>query len=194
MNSSPSDTIYTVGHSNHEIAEFIKLLKLHNITAIADVRSAPYSQYTPQFNRENIDLELKAASIAYVFLGEELGARPSNENYYKNGKADFARMAEGQEFKNGIKRLIEGSAKYRIAMMCAEKEPLDCHRTILVCRHLKSSIPNIHHILADGSVKTQDEIEAQLVEITKIKPDFLDNEPMIDRAYKARQNEIAYQT
>ncbi|GAB4335922.1 MAG: hypothetical protein Kow0089_05900 [Desulfobulbaceae bacterium] len=188
--------IYTIGHSNHPIDKFIGLLKQHGITAVADVRSAPYSRFNPQFNKEDLTASLQKAGIAYVFLGKELGARPNDPSCYENGQADFVRMAERDEFKRGLDRVISGSEKYRVALMCAEKEPLDCHRTILVCRNLKTLGVNIKHILPNGSLEDHRETEGRLLKITRCERGIFDqgvsDSEMIERAYIKRSQDIAY--
>jgi uncharacterized protein (DUF488 family) len=188
--------IYTIGHSNHPIDKFIALLKQHGITGVADVRSAPYSRFNPQFNKEDLAASLQKAGIAYVFLGKELGARPNDRSCYENGQADFVRMAERAEFKRGLDRVIRGSEKYRIALMCAEKEPLDCHRTILVCRNLKTLGVNIKHILPNGSLEDHRETEGRLLKITRCERGIFDqgvsDSEMIERAYIKRSQDIAY--
>ncbi len=125
--------IYTIGHSTHPSEKFIELLKRHEITAVCDVRSSPYSQFTPQFNRETIQSELKKHGIAYVYLGKELGPRSDDPGCYENGKVQYDRLAKTDLFHEGIRRAKEGMKSYRIALMCAEKDPIMCHRTILVC-------------------------------------------------------------
>lgn len=187
--------LYTIGHSNHTIEEFAKLLKDSQIEAIADVRSSPYSRYADQFNKEEISTALQKYGIAYVFLGNELGARPQNPAYYENGKASYQRIAAGKEFKHGMERLIEGCKKYRIALMCAEKDPLDCHRTILICRELKSKIPNIRHINGDGSIESQRQIEERLIKKTNTVPELFDADKsqtsIIYKAYEKLAHSLA---
>ena len=128
--------IYTIGHSTHTIKKFIELLQRYGITAVADVRSKPYSQMNPQFNRETLKIELGLSGISYVFLGKELGARTKNKSCYCNGRVQYELLAQTEEFQTGLQRLQEGTRSYQIALMCAEKDPLHCHRTILVSRHL----------------------------------------------------------
>jgi len=188
--------VYTIGHSNHPIEKFIDLLRPHGITAIADVRSAPYSRYHPQFNRESLEALLKKAGIAYVFLGEELGARPKDPACYDNGRVDFGHLAASEKFRRGLDRVITGSRKYRLALMCAEKEPLDCHRTILVCRHLRERGVNIKHILADGSIEDHRQTESRLLKATGLEPTLFaagsDESQALEQAYARRAEEIAY--
>jgi hypothetical protein len=188
--------IYTIGHSNHPIEKFIGLLKKHNITAVGDVRSRPYSRHNPQFNRETLAVSLKEAGIAYVFLGEELGARPEDPTCYDNGQVDFARMAVRGQFKRGLERVLTGSEKYRLALMCAEKEPLDCHRTILVCHNLKAQGVSIKHILADGSIEEHRHTEARMLKATGCERNLFErgrsDSEIIEQAYAERAREIAY--
>lgn len=145
--------IFTIGHSNHSIGQFIGLLRQHGITAIADVRSAPYSRYHPQYNKDALAMTLEKEGIKYMFLGRELGARPDDPACYENGRVDFGKLAGRAEFKSGLERVRQDNEKYRITLMCAEKEPLDCHRTVLICKILQQQGGNIKHILPDGALE-----------------------------------------
>lgn len=188
---------YTVGHSNHTLEHFMEILIENGITAIADVRSIPYSRYTYQFDREALHADLKAVGIAYSFLGKELGARPDDTDCYKNGTADYNLIAATPLFSSGLDRVIEGAQKYRIALMCAEKDPLDCHRTILVGRNLKRRNVVIRHIHADGKIEDCEMAEKRLVKLTKQEMDDMFQSPgtaadPIERAYAVRGREIAH--
>ncbi len=155
--------IYTIGHSNHPIGQFIGLLRRHGIEALADVRSTPFSRFNPQFNRDRLAAELRSAGIHYVFLGTELGARSKDPDCYEGGRVSYAKLARTEAFRRGLQRLQSGSGEHRIALMCAEREPLDCHRTILIARELdRAGIPMMH-ILADGSLQTQAQVMERLV-------------------------------
>ncbi|MCA9417973.1 MAG: DUF488 domain-containing protein [Candidatus Omnitrophica bacterium] len=186
--------IYTVGHSNHEIDVFLGLLKQHDITALADVRSSPYSRMNTQFNRENLKRSLTEAGIDYVFMGEELGARTQDESCYKGGKMNFDLRAKTEQFQSGVERLASGRATRRIAMMCAEKEPLSCHRTILVARALDEKGIPVQHILEDGSLEPHREALVRLREMFKLPEADLIHTPeeMIDEAYFRQAEKIAY--
>ncbi len=154
--------IFTIGHSNHPVEKFIDLLQRHGITALADVRTTPYSRRFPQFGREKLTEKLRAAGIAYVFLGEQLGGKRPGQ-----GWADIARS---DSFKAGLGRLRYGAQTHRIAYMCAEREPMECHRALLVTRHLRTPELAIHHILADGSLEAQADFERRLVKKAKTAP------------------------
>ena len=160
-------TFYSVGHSNHSLEAFLHLLNLHDIGAIADVRSQPYSRYNPQFNRETVHATLNENSIAYVYLGKELGARSEDAACYTaDGQISYALLAQTALFKHGVERLERGASEVyeRIAMMCAERDPLHCHRTLLVTRQLVARGHQVRHILADGALETQDEAARRLCE------------------------------
>jgi uncharacterized protein (DUF488 family) len=186
--------IFTVGHSTLEIAVFMSLLKQHRIEAVADVRSSPYSQHNPQFNRETLQASLRTADIQYVFLGDELGARRSESDCYVNGQAEYERIANTPAFKSGLQRLADGATRMRVALVCAEKDPLECHRAILVCRHLKTIIPSISHILSDGSLETHEQLEDRLLQQFKLAGDdlFRGRDEMLNAAYERQGKRIAY--
>lgn len=156
--------LFTIGHSNLTIEAFIELLQLHQITAVADVRSRPYSRYLPHFNKAEVKTALLKNGIQYVFLGQELGARTDDLSCYDlTGKALYDRIAKTALFSEGIQRLLKGIEQYKIALMCAEKDPMTCHRTILVCRNLKPFNLQINHILSDGTLETHEQLEERLL-------------------------------
>jgi uncharacterized protein (DUF488 family) len=157
--------ILTIGHSTHSLERFGALLRGAGVTAVADVRSAPWSRRHPQFNRETLRAALQAGGIAYVYLGQELGGRPGAPEFYSEGVADYEKMAQAPQFAHGLTRVIEGGKKYRVALMCSEREPLHCHRCLLVSRALAQRGVRISHILDDGSRVSHAAIEDRLLEI-----------------------------
>jgi uncharacterized protein (DUF488 family) len=187
-------TIFSVGHSNHPIDKFLGLLTANGISAIADVRSRPYSRRNPQFNKERLAAELARHGIAYVFLGKELGARSDDASCYEDGKVQYPRLAATAVFKEGIERVLVGAQKYRLALMCAEKEPLDCHRTLLVSRALGQLGASIVHILADSSTEPQEQTMSRLIDIVGLSKDdlFQERADLIEQACKLREEKIAY--
>lgn len=189
-----ADLVYTIGHSTHSTEKLIKLLARHSITAVADVRSHPYSRINPQSNRETLLAALKAAGIAYVFLGRELGARPEDKTCYVNGKVQYDLLARTSLFQEGITRIAQGVRSHRIALMCAEKDPLACHRAILVCRHLVAHGIEVQHILEDGNLEDHDEALTRLLaELGIVEHDlFRSRDELIGEAYSRRAQEIAY--
>ena len=196
MSETTNNILYTVGHSNHTITIFIDLLQRHKINIIVDVRSVPYSRYCTQFNKKNLSAALQEVNIHYIFLGKELGARPDDPACYEGGFVNFKWILKRNEFKDGLRRLLEVVEKYRVAMMCSEKEPLDCHRTILLCRMLsKYNIP-IKHILEDGRVEDHNDTERRLVKVLKIEPTLFEAEKtesnLIEQAYDQQSQNISH--
>ncbi len=188
--------IYTIGHSNHSIEAFIALIEQHGITAVADVRSHPHSRYLPHFNQGTLKDALLNAGIRYVFLGKELGARPEDPSCYVGGKALYERIAATPLFSQGIERLLKGAETYKIALMCAEKDPMTCHRTILVCRHLQQREVKITHILPDGKLESHEHLEDRLLETYGLHQlslfDQRSLEERILEAYTRQADKIAY--
>ena len=188
-------TVYTIGHSNHGLERFLELLRGAGITAVADVRSVPFSRFAPHFNQDKLGPALTSAKVEYVFLGDLLGARPLDPSCYRSGKVDFDLLSESPDFQTGLTRVLDGSRKYRIALMCAEKEPLDCHRNILVARRLQERGVAVRHVLADGTVEDNQITEARLLAKTGLQQGDLftatDADPL-ETAYERRGREIAY--
>ena len=146
-------TVLTIGHSNHTVDVFIDLLTRHRVTALADVRSAPYSRFAPHFNREQLAETLKASGIRYVYLGRELGGRSNDHSCYEQGHVRYDRLARTPGFRDGLQRVQRGAEEYRVVLMCAEKEPLHCHRTLLVGHELDRRGVDVAHILPDGQLE-----------------------------------------
>ncbi len=187
--------VYTIGHSNHSITAFVELLRRHGISAICDVRSHPYSRFVPQYSQEPLKASLAAEGIAYAFLGKELGARSNNPACYKQGKVQFELLAREPGFADGIRRVIQGMARYSIALMCAEKDPADCHRGLLVARKLFEAGVPVSHILADGAVESQEAMEGRLLAMFKLPEGdmFKSRADFVSDAYSMQGERVAYQ-
>lgn len=187
--------IFTIGHSTHELETFLGLLDRHGVTVVADVRSRPFSRLQ-WYNADVLPAALKEQGIKYVPLGRELGARREEANCYVDGQAVYECVALLPLFRDGIQRILQGAAHHDIALMCAEKEPLDCHRTVLVCRHLRPHGLHIQHILADGELEEHGDAEKRLMRMMDVGPTLfepdLTEEDLIRRAYEARGKQIAY--
>lgn len=186
--------VLTIGHSTHTIEHFIGLLEQHGVTAVADVRSSPYSRMNPQFNKEPLADALKRRGISYVFLGKELGARSEDPACYEGGQVKYDRIAKTELFQSGIDRVLTGAANHRVALMCAEKEPLDCHRTVLVSKVLVGRGVALSHILADGKVESHETTMQRLLELWRLgEPDmFRSPEEVLDDALSRQEARIAY--
>ena len=191
-----ANTLFTIGYSGRSINNFVALLQRHKITALCDVRSVPYSSRNPQFNRETLKKVLKSHNIEYIFLGEELGARPKDPSCYVNGKALYEKIANSPLFKNGLERIKAGMQKdYILALMCAEKDPMACHRSILICRNLRDRLIDIRHIIDNDAAETQADLEKRLITQLKLYPDLFkdaDQNALIERAYEVQSGRMAY--
>lgn len=186
--------IYTIGHSDLTIESFIGNLQRNGITALTDVRSNPYSRMQPQFNRETLKRDLQQNHIAYLFLGKELGARSEQPECYINGKIQFEILARQPLFLQGLDRVIGGLEKYQIALMCSEKDPLNCHRTILVARQLHNRGISVNHILYDGSIESHSALERRLLKTLKMEvlDLFRSEDEVVFDAYLKWGDRIAY--
>lgn len=155
--------IYTIGHSNHEPDEFLRLLRVVKVDVLVDVRSNPNSSWADFAKKDNLTNLLKSSGIRYVYMGDMLGGYPSEEECYdpRTGKADYALIREREPFKRGIARLLNGSRRYTICIMCAEENPAHCHRSLLVANALSQRGANILHIRGDGHIQTDEELSKE---------------------------------
>lgn len=188
-------SILTIGHSNHALAKFMALLKRAEVTAVADVRSAPVSRFSPHFNKDRLARSLAEQGTTYVSLGKELGGRPELPELFTDGVADYEKMVELPSFQAGIARLITGAESHRVAIMCAEADPLDCHRCLLVGRALAEEGVEVGHILSSGQVLTHAEIEDRLLDLAGLTDENLlaaSRGERLAEAYRARARKAAY--
>ena len=190
--------VFTVGHSSRSIESFIGALRQHRVEIVADVRSSPYSARYPHFSEDPLRRALKAGDVGYVLLGRELGARRAERECYVDGQARYELIAGTSRFRSGIERVLKGVDKYRVALMCAERDPLDCHRAILVSRHLKERGATIHHILGDGTLESHEGAEERLIREEGLDATqrvlFGDStlDSSLTQAYERRGRRIAY--
>lgn len=162
--------ILTIGHSNHPQETFLGLLERHRVTALADVRSTPWSRFNPHFNRKRLAAALAARGIEYLYLGRELGGRPDDPACYEEGRIRYDRIARTERFREGVDRVVRGAAEHRVALMCAEREPLDCHRTLLVGQALHTRGTEVAHIHADGRLEPHSGAMDRLLARTGLDP------------------------
>jgi uncharacterized protein (DUF488 family) len=157
--------LFTIGHSNHPIEKFIRLLEDNQVTRLVDVRSAPYSKYAIQFNKESLQHALSIRKIAYSYGGKHLGGRPADPTCYRNGslpageadylhQVDYAAVMQKPWFQKGIQHLLELAEKETTVVMCSEEDPADCHRHHLIAKYLLAEFPEweIQHIRGDGNL------------------------------------------
>ncbi len=193
--SSRGATVFTIGHSNHSLEVFVNLLAQHRVSVLADVRSAPYSRFNPHFNRESLSGALKASEIEYAYFGRELGGRPSDSACYEGGRVCYDRVAKTRDFRQGLGKVMNAANKQRVALMCAEKEPLDCHRTLLVAQALDARGVSVHHILADGGLEDHAHAISRLVRQHDLSPEgdmFATREESISLAIAHHAEQVAF--
>jgi uncharacterized protein (DUF488 family) len=186
--------LYTVGHSNHPFDAFVGLLVPHGIELVVDVRSQPHSRFNPQYNRERLASGLAGVGVEYWFLGAELGARAADSACYVGDRADYELIARTPAFLHGVDRTAGEVMRRNVALLCAERDPLDCHRAILVCPALAARGIAARHIRADGSVEQDVELEQRLLEATDLDAPglFDDAAGRLAEAYRRRGIAIAY--
>lgn len=153
--------LYTIGHSNMPVDEFLVLLRANEIQTLVDVRSSPYSQYTSQFDRENLHLKLEDVGMEYIFAGGALGGRPKDPTCYKSGRVpdgkanylelvDYGEVAKRPWYQDGIGQLLDLASVNRVAVMCSEEDPSDCHRQHLITKTLLQCGVSVWHIRRNG--------------------------------------------
>ena len=194
--SQPRPPVFTIGHSNHAAEVFLRLLRQHRIEEVVDVRSSPHSRYNPQFNRRTLQATLADAGVGYVFMGGELGGRPADPSCYDGeGRVQYDRLAETEAFNAGIRQVIQRAGERRIALTCSEKEPLACHRTLLIARGLTAQGVAVAHILADGNLEGHAAAMNRLLDGFNLPRDgdlFRSREQHIDDAVRRQARQVAY--
>jgi uncharacterized protein (DUF488 family) len=188
-------TILTVGHSRHPLERFLALLATAGVTAIADVRSAPVSRFSPHFNNAALVASLAGQGIDYVFLGQALGGRPEREDMFTQGRADYEKMAASPEFRACLAELIATAERHRLSAMCSEADPLDCHRCLLVGRALAEAGLDVGHLLASGEIITHAEVEDRLLHLEHLSEEDLlmrSRQERLAEAYRSRNLKRGY--
>ncbi len=204
--SLPKSTqLYTIGYATKALNIFVAQLKRYDINAVADVRSVPYSKVFHDYHRENISAELKKQRIGYVYLGDELGPRSKDESHYDDcGQVQFDRLMISNLFIKGLQRISDGIAKnFNIALMCAEKDPACCHRSLLIGYYLahhtqksgnKLNLPNeLLHIDHNGELETQSQLELRVSDLNSSGEDlFMSQKEANNQAYRLQLNKTSY--
>ena len=156
LNQSKTFQVFSIGHSNQTLEDFLTLLERHKIEVLVDIRSYPYSKFTTQFNSPELKTAVTRSGLKYLFMGKELGGRPDDLAFYdETGRVKYFQVARSPLFLEGFTRLLKGREKYRLALMCSEEDPAGCHRHLLVSRVLAEHGVEVGHIRGDGSVQTK---------------------------------------
>ena len=186
--------LFTIGHSNIPAERFIALLRGAGIDAIADVRSVPASRFCPWFSAKNLAPLLAGANIGYLSFGDELGGRPRDPSLYCDGVADYEAMAQRPSFKAGLDRLLAKARQRCLCLMCSERDPLDCHRCLLVAHALAARDMSVGHILHDGGIESHTATERRLLEIAGQDSDLFvtGQDERLAAAYRCRARAVAY--
>jgi uncharacterized protein (DUF488 family) len=190
----PGFDLFSIGHSNIPAERFLAMLQAAGVNAVADVRSTPTSRFFPWFSAKPLAALLAAHGIGYERYGNTLGGRPRDLELYSDGIADYEAMARQPEFQIGIAGLLAAAAQCRVCIMCAEREPLDCHRCLLVARALADHGLTIGHILHDGSVESQRDTEVRLLALSGQGVDLfvIGQSARLAAAYRRRGRAVAY--
>lgn len=195
------ETIYTIGHSTHPPEYFLELLQAHQIDSIVDVRSMPASKYNPQYNQKPLSAFLRQNGIRYLHFPEAFGARQTDpEVLDETGRVDFHKVRQSEVFHEGVRRLENGLERgHRIALMCSEAEPIDCHRFAMIAAHLTNMGYTVLHILKDKSILTNEALEKALLEkyrkklpLPSLFEPSISEKDQLDMAYRLRNKDIGW--
>jgi uncharacterized protein (DUF488 family) len=191
--------LLTIGHSNIPAPRFTAMLRAAGADAIADVRSMPVSRFCPWFSAKKLAPLLASESMTYLFFGEELGGRPRDSSLYCDSVAeykvaDYDAMARQPSFQAGLERLLHDAGRHRLCLMCSEREPLDCHRCLLVARALAARGARIGHILYDGAIEPHAATEQRLLRLADADNDLFASgqHARLAAAYRRRSHAVGY--
>jgi len=186
--------LYTIGHSTHSYERFLKLLLDHGVNFVLDVRSLPHSGRAPQFSQRPLRVALRSDGIRYRHAGNILGGRPADRKFYEDDQVQYGRMAASDEFQKALMRVRSAARTQRVCLVCAEGDPLTCHRFLLLARYLRSTELDIVHILPDGRGETQAETELRLMRQTGLLQSdlFAKNPQALEEAYDIQSRRVAF--
>ena len=195
-----TDTLYTIGYSGFKIEDFLSVIRSHNISALIDVRSNPYSAHFPEFNKERLESHLYKNSIQYRNYSKEFGAQQMNRAYYSpEGFLDFERFVKSESFREGYTKLLNGMKQdFTFALMCAEKKPIDCHRAIMISRVFHEAGHNVVHLLPNDETASQNDIEEYMLDYYFPNRmqfslfEVVDKTTLIINAYRKKNAEIGF--
>ena len=156
--------VFTIGHSDHSFDRFKALIDPYEVEELIDVRTSPYSQWAPDFNREKLEMDLEDADIDYTYLGGALGGRPiSLDLYDEDWIADYELMSATEDFDDAIDQVKRVAEERVVCLLCSERQPEDCHRTLLVAEALVSREISVYHILETGKPIEHEKLVGRLM-------------------------------
>jgi uncharacterized protein (DUF488 family) len=197
--------LYSIGHSNHDLSHLVHLLHSAGVSAVADVRSQPYSQRLPQFNRPELDRGLQDCGLAYTFAGHRLGGRPAQlQPYDDEGRVDYEHVRATAAFQRGLDELCAALEQFSVAMLCSEEDPLDCHRGLMIAPALVERGIFPAHLRGDGTIESMAEFEERLLRETGVGVGIFDGlfasmisgqerRELLAEAYRCRARRKAFQ-
>ena len=196
------ETVYTIGYTAFEINSFINVLKKYEISCLIDVRSVPKSSYYKDFDDTNLSFLLKKHGILYRNYKQEFGARQEDKSFYnKKGYLDFDVFSNSEQFKSGINKIRKAQQLgHIVCLLCAEKDPINCHRAILIGRNLDKNGFCVRHILANEKYCEQSEIDMRLLEkyfpnrkqLSLFNENNLTDDEALEKAYQLKNEEIGF--
>jgi uncharacterized protein (DUF488 family) len=185
--------IFTIGHSVHSDAAFLELLHRYDVTNVLDIRSSPYSRHAPQFNRQNLQRFLDTSGIRYSFGGRTLGGRPTDMALYVSGQVSYEKMAMAESFVVSVRRVAVAARSARVALLCSESDPIECHRFLLVGRALSIRAIEVQHIISDGRLESHSQAEERMISTLGLQQrDIFDHSDVLMSAYRAQAARCAY--
>ena len=196
MMTTTEHPVYTIGHSDHSIEAFLALLADNGVNMVVDARSSPHSRWVPHFNPDSLEPALEREGIDYAYMGKELGGRPNDRSAYDaEGRVSYERAAMADDFADAIASLIRQADERRIVLLCMERDPLECHRALLVARALAEQGVDVRHILWDGGIESHEELMDRLLESLGLPPQpdlFRTHEDVIADAVREQAGRVAY--
>ena len=185
--------IYTIGYGNRSFGDFVKLLQHYEIKFLVDIRSQPYSRFNPDYSKDALERRINSPLMRYIFMGDTLGGRPKDSSCYIDNKVDYKRVREKPFFQRGIAYLHTAWEKQlRIALMCSEAKPQECHRTKLIGNILTEQNIDVAHIDETGAIKTQAQINHMIQKLSDEQPSFFSDESLASMSKKVGQSRKKY--
>ncbi|NYB52392.1 MAG: DUF488 domain-containing protein [Methanobacteriaceae archaeon] len=159
-----NNQVFTIGHSNHKFSVFSELIQKQEVNMVVDVRTSPYSKYSPHFNRKPLEKALKQFNIKYLYLGNKIGGKPRDKKFYHDDKLIYHRLEADNNYQEGLKELLNSAKNYRVVLMCSEEDPYHCHRHHLIAQSLKKHGFQITHIRGNGELeKVENDYQTHLI-------------------------------